>query len=53
MKNIDKIRAMSLEELAQFLMHIRYDEFETMIIDGNLLFTDNDIIEWLEREVQK
>ena len=47
--NFERIKDMSIEEMARFLRHIRYDEFGTMIIEEALLFTDNDFIEWIER----
>lgn len=49
--NYDRIRNMSVEELARFIMHIEKDIFNQTIIEGKILFTDNDFYEWLEAEV--
>ena len=49
--NYDRIRNMSVEEMAKFLMHIEVDVYNQRIIEGKILFTDKDFYEWLESEV--
>ena len=53
MTNFEKIKDMTVEEMAQFLQEIRYDNYGTLIIRGALIFTDADFVAWLESEVQE
>lgn len=46
--NFDRIKAMSVEELAVFIRQIRTDGFGQTEIDGRLFFTSNDVCAWLE-----
>lgn len=51
--NFERIKKMGIEELAKFLLFsVDVDEYGTTTIDGFLCFSPNDVIEWLEREVQ-
>lgn len=51
MTNADRIRAMSDEELAEFLLYdIDRDEFGTTLINKTLIFTKTDMLELLQRE---
>lgn len=51
MTNFERIKAMSVEEMAEFIRSIYDDDFDYNLlhIDGDLIF-DSDVKEWLERE---
>ena len=49
--NYERIKDMSLDELAVFIRQIRTDTFGQTIIDEKCMFTSNDVCEWLESEV--
>ena len=50
MTNFEYVKQMNERELAEFIMHIRTDSFGTKEIEGELLFSDNDFYEWVEKE---
>ena len=50
MINFERIKGMSVEELALFLRTIRTDDFGQTVIDDKVYFNTNDICEWLESE---
>lgn len=53
--NADKIRSMSVDELANFILSIDIDECSgiTTIGDTEVFSSLSDVKEWLEREVEK
>ena len=53
MKNIDKIRNMDSKEMALFFANIHEpNNDDELIIDGERLFSEDEIYNWLEKEVQ-
>ena len=53
MTNFERIKGMSVEELAVFLRQIRTDDFGQSVIDEKLFFNSNDVCEWLETEAEE
>ena len=52
--NADRIRAMSEEELAEFLRYgIDRDAYGTMVIGKDLIFSKADMICWLQQPVKE
>ena len=53
MTNFEKIKAMSVEEMASFLNYSVYEneDYHT-VIDKNVLIGLDDVIDWLESEVE-
>lgn len=51
--NANRIRAMSDEELAKFIMHgFVPDSFGTLMHNKRLFFTENDLVEWLQQPAE-
>jgi hypothetical protein len=51
--NADRIRAMSDDELAKFIMYgFSADSYGVLIHDKTLFFTTNDVLEWLEEPAE-
>ena len=50
MTNFERIKKMSIKELAIFIRQIRTDDFGTTMIDDKLYFNSIDVCEWLESE---
>ena len=54
MTNADRIRAMSDEELAKFIMYeFTSDSYGVLIHDKTLFFTTNDVMEWLKQPAKE
>ena len=54
MTNFDRIKAMSVEEMAEFIfVNFQTDEWFNPIVDNKVIFHENDVAEWLESEVQE
>ena len=52
MTNYENIKAMSIEEMATFIYtNFQTDEELNPIIDSKIYFHEDDVVEWLEREV--
>ena len=53
MTNFDRIKAMSIDELANFICDIyACNEYREIRVDGKWMFPE-DVDEWLEREVDE
>ena len=51
MTNFEKIKQMSVEEMADFLYHnIHEDECGELFIEDELMFSEKSVINWLESE---
>ena len=50
--NADRIRAMSDEELTEFLNNIHEHDVDEIIIDGKHFYEDGEILKWLQSECE-
>lgn len=51
--NFDRIKGMSVEEMAEFIfVNFQTDDWYNPIVDNKVMFHENDVAEWLESEVQ-
>lgn len=53
MTNFERIKEMSVEELAIFLRQIKIDFCGQTIIDEKCFFTSDDVCVWLETEAKR
>lgn len=51
--NADRIRSMSDEELAEFLVNIHEPDDETIVICNKDFFAEEEILDWLQSEVEE